>query len=613
MMTAIWADLDVAGPGHASDRLPPDRDAALGLLDAVPKPPSIIVDSGGGFHVYWLLRQPLQLDSRAARVDAKGLVRRVQGALFSAAEERGWRVDNTANLAQLLRLPGTINHKTAKHQRSRVSDRRYVTVDQFPRVPHVDEARYDPADFDALAEAPTVSSAVSLFDGRSPIGVVRPAGGVLIGGTPANLRPIYRGCSFLRHCYEDRSALPEPEWLATLTIVGLCAVEGADGRRLAHRFSRDHPGYSPSKTDDKLDHVLASQGPRTCRYIAEELGMAREHCLRCSNFGQIKSPIVLGRKLSESLRLTGESLGGETQSGESAPLRTPGPRAPSNDEVLSDDAALSDPVTSSIEHPEIVITTREGEVNDQALVALASGESNLFQRGGVLVQIVRQCESLVGDSGEVTKLADDQAPAAVVKPIQPPILRELLTRHCSFKKVLNSKSEAGLRPAHPPRWTVQALLGRGVWPGVPTLRGLVEGPVLRPDGTVLQESGFDRDTGLVYVPGGDLVAVPEQPGRPQIDAAVQLLRQAVCNFPFCTEAHFAAWLSSVLTPLARPAFVGPSPLNLIDANLRGTGKSLLVDVCSTLLAGRPAARMSHSTDEDEIRKQITGLAMEATQ
>lgn len=69
----------------------------------------------------------------------------------------------------------------------------------------------------------------------------------------------------------------------------------------------------------------------------------------------------------------------------------------------------------------------------------------------------------------------------------------------------------------------------------------------------------------------------------------------------------------MLTPLARPAFEGPSPLNLIDANTRGTGKSLSADVVSTVLTGRPAARMSYSRDEDEIRKSITGLALEAAQ
>ncbi len=61
------------------------------------------------------------------------------------------------------------------------------------------------------------------------------------------------------------------------------------------------------------------------------------------------------------------------------------------------------------------------------------------------------------------------------------------------------------------------------------------------------------------------------------------------------------------------AFEGPAPLNLIDANVRGTGKSLLADVCTTILTGRPVARMSYSRDEDELRKAVTSMAVEAPQ
>ncbi len=159
---------------------------------------------------------------------------------------------------------------------------------------------------------------------------------------------------------------------------------------------------------------------------------------------------------------------------------------------------------------------------------------------------------------------------------------------------------------------MRALLGRGAWPAVPALEGVVEGPVLRAGGTVLQRRGFDHASGLVYQPSATFEPVPESPGKRQIAAALGALREVVADFPFQGEVHFAAWLAALLTPLARPAFDGPAPLNLIDANAAGTGKSLLVDVCSTLLAGRPAARMSYSHHEDEIRKQITSMALQAT-
>ena len=81
------------------------------------------------------------------------------------------------------------------------------------------------------------------------------------------------------------------------------------------------------------------------------------------------------------------------------------------------------------------------------------------------------------------------------------------------------------------------------------------------------------------------------------------------DFPFAKPEHRAAWLAFVLTPLARHAFSGPSPLFLIDANTRGSGKSLLADVGGILATGTTLARMSNPRDDEECRKRITALAL----
>ena len=50
------------------------------------------------------------------------------------------------------------------------------------------------------------------------------------------------------------------------------------------------------------------------------------------------------------------------------------------------------------------------------------------------------------------------------------------------------------------------------------------------------------------------------------------------DFPFAADMHRAAWLAALLTPLARPAFDGPAPLFLVDANVRAAGKGLCLEV-----------------------------------
>lgn len=65
--------------------------------------PSVIVDSGGGWHCYWLLDQPFPLRDNATRTDIEAL---------QAAFVRGIGGDVAAkDLARVLRLPGTQNAK----------------------------------------------------------------------------------------------------------------------------------------------------------------------------------------------------------------------------------------------------------------------------------------------------------------------------------------------------------------------------------------------------------------------------------------------------------------------------------------------------------------------
>lgn len=162
---------------------------------------------------------------------------------------------------------------------------------------------------------------------------------------------------------------------------------------------------------------------------------------------------------------------------------------------------------------------------------------------------------------------------------------------------------------HPPAFCISAVAARGYWSGVRHLEGVISSPILRPNGTVLQIPGYDEETGLFYEPTGPLIQVPDAPTRDDARAACQTLLEVVCDFPFVKEAHCAAWLAMVLTPLARHAFAGPSPLFLIDANIRASGKSLLSDAASLIVTGRRIARMSCPKEDDEMRKRITAIAL----
>ena len=136
----LWLDLDYDSPGAHKVRhpLPPSEDAALSLLNAAPYKPSLIVHSGHGLQVYWLFKEVACFDSQADREAFGRLCRGWQQLFQQAGRDRGWHVDSTADLARVLRVPGTRNLKTG--------EAREVTVREANAL------RYNPSDFSDFAE-----------------------------------------------------------------------------------------------------------------------------------------------------------------------------------------------------------------------------------------------------------------------------------------------------------------------------------------------------------------------------------------------------------------------------------------------------------------------------
>ncbi len=591
VLTAIWVDLDVAGAGHKRGDLPPNRDAVLSLTAAVPHRPSCIVRTGGGFHLYWFLREPWVLETDAERASAKALVRKLQWAFQREAAVHGWSVDGTSDLARVLRLPGTLNHKTVPPRPAEVE----------LLVPSPDR-RYDPSDFDDLEPAPErrqlkvlgQSRNAAVDDGR--------------WGGPADLVRIRRGCSFIRYCHDHSWDLGYEQWYAALSIVGRSATPDAGGHELAHLMSHNYSTYTPAETDRMLHQALTSAGPRTCDEIAHNRGGLEKHCSRCPHFGRIQSPIVLGRLPESFAAMPRLAEPGSPPPGSPPPGPAPPDVPPEPPPDGSPPPGRRLPDGKPPDGEAIRLSTREKEVGDDAMAVLAKREPNLFHRGSTLVQVALSAD-VASDARPLHR--PPEAPAA--RQVSEPRMRELLAGHCHFLSARSSKSGVEWRPAHPPRWLARALLARHQWPELPRLEGVVEGPVLRPDGSVLQAPGHDLASGLFVAPSAEFEPVPEKPTEAQLEEAVLRLAEAVCDFPFAGEAHFSAWLAALLTPLARFAFRGPSPVYLIDANVRGSGKSLLADVCHLIVTGRPASRMAYPRDESELRKAITAMALRARQ
>lgn len=107
----LWGDIDYATGGHAKRGYPQTRDAALSLIDEMPAKPTYVLETGGGFHAWWMFEEPLHIEDEKDRQYAAWLAKGWQTAIRVAAAFHDWKVDSTHDLARVLRLPGTTNHK----------------------------------------------------------------------------------------------------------------------------------------------------------------------------------------------------------------------------------------------------------------------------------------------------------------------------------------------------------------------------------------------------------------------------------------------------------------------------------------------------------------------
>jgi hypothetical protein len=117
VIPGLWVDLDVKSPEQEQE--------VIALLGRFEHKPSVVVKSGGGFHGYWLFREPEELTSLEDCA-------RIEQYLRGMAEVLGGD-PVVAEIARVLRVPGTYNHKFTPPKPVSIlrfaPERRYVLSD----------------------------------------------------------------------------------------------------------------------------------------------------------------------------------------------------------------------------------------------------------------------------------------------------------------------------------------------------------------------------------------------------------------------------------------------------------------------------------------------------
>lgn len=278
---ALWLDID-CGPTKG---VPNEKGKIEGYLDqqtgleklqefcvAVGLPKPILINSGHGIHVYWLLEQTL------TRKEWDPLAKRLK----QLCKEHGLIVDDKVfEASRVLRVPGSTNHKKNKEP-APVE----VWSDSTIRMTY-EQVRT------LLGEAETEPEEEPDFIPRA----MSPMMEALMGNKVKKFRTIMikgeNGCAQLNHCFENQESIDEPLWQSALSIAAFCV----DGDDAAHKMSSKHPDYDPSEVNNKLRSIRKRGGPHHCETFDER---NPGYCDGCQHKGKIKSPIMLGVVVEEA-------------------------------------------------------------------------------------------------------------------------------------------------------------------------------------------------------------------------------------------------------------------------------------------------------------------------
>lgn len=175
---------------------------------------------------------------------------------------------------------------------------------------------------------------------------------------------------------------------------------------------------------------------------------------------------------------------------------------------------------------------------------------------------------------------------------------------------LVQRTSAGYEDASMPfemaRHALEAAKGRLGTNSLRSFKMVTHTPLLRPDGTVLDEPGYDQSTRVLYLPDPALeqqaVQVPDRPSAAQVRAAAELILEPYSEFAFKDPTHLSNLLGALMIPTLRLLVGPPYPLFGIDAPDRGSGKSYLAETLRVAHGG--VLIPSWPTTEEEVGKVI---------
>ena len=270
-------------------------------------------------------------------------------------------------------------------------------------------------------------------------------------------------------------------------------------------------------------------------------------------------------------------------------------------------------------HPVIASSASGGNLDDKPEIEAPSGPASIralrsaidagtipgtYVSSGRVVVV----ERVSGTPSAVTGDEDSPLPVTASE-VRAAGLAALLAAHTYTFQVKTRKMDGGTEPypeeVTPPNAVLAAALEPKEWPRLRPLFGIVGAPVLRPDGSLLQQPGYDPKTCLYLASKVPLDPVPDGPSGKQVRTAREfLLRRFLSDFPWVSEADKANYVGLLVTPILRSYLRTLIPFGVVTSTMPSSGKTILT--CGLgMLYGQRVLTWTHS--DEELRKAITSV------
>lgn len=161
-----------------------------------------------------------------------------------------------------------------------------------------------------------------------------------------------------------------------------------------------------------------------------------------------------------------------------------------------------------------------------------------------------------------------------------------------------------IRQANPSQELIKALLNNGKNSNMPILKGVIQQPMLRNDGSLVITQGYDTVSEFFCDFDTSKYNIPSHPTQEDAQQALEHLNGIFSEFAFASKVDRTAALVAAFTATLRPS-LDFAPMFLVRAHTKGSGKSYCCSLISAFASDQKASTIAMPKDEEEMGKVIT--------